>query len=115
MLALYAFFEKVVVNYRPVILEGTLPEASFPSSHTMLACVVFGSAAMILPLYVKNSKLRRVLEGLCCFIMGFTVGGRLLSGVHWLTDIVGGVLISLALLALFSAAAEKLAGSEKES
>ena len=28
--------------------------------------------------------------------------GRLLSGVHWLTDIIGGVLISLGLLFLFA-------------
>jgi undecaprenyl-diphosphatase len=27
--------------------------------------------------------------------------GRLLSGVHWLTDVIGGVLISLFLISLY--------------
>jgi len=36
-------------------------------------------------------------------IIALTVVGRLASGVHWFSDIVGAVLISAALLCLFSA------------
>jgi undecaprenyl-diphosphatase len=35
-------------------------------------------------------------------VLVIAVAGRLLSGVHWFTDIVGGVLISMTLLACFS-------------
>ncbi|MDI9482424.1 MAG: phosphatase PAP2 family protein [Bacillota bacterium] len=78
------------------------PEASFPSSHTMIVCVIMGSAIMLIKKYVKNSKMRFVLQIICILIITVTVVGRLISGVHWLTDIIGGILISAMLLAMYS-------------
>ena len=103
--ALYILFEKAIVNYRPVIMPGEIaPEASFPSSHTMLACTVLGSAALLLKKYVKDESLARILRVACVVVMTVIVCGRLFSGVHWLTDIIGGILYSAALLFLFSGA-----------
>ena len=105
---LYVFFEKVIVNYRPIIMPGcTAPEASFPSSHTMLTCVVLGGILMVLDKYVKNKGLCTVLKALCWLIIAVTVVGRLISGVHWVSDIVGGLLISAALLSLYAAVKTK--------
>ncbi|WP_026527422.1 phosphatase PAP2 family protein [Butyrivibrio sp. VCD2006] len=101
VLALYALFEKVVINYRPEYLFQDELEASFPSSHTMLICVVMGSAVMVLGKYVRNENMAKLLKILCIVIMIITVIGRLICGVHWFTDILGGVFISIALLALF--------------
>ena len=109
VLALYVLFDKFAVNYRPVLMEGeTFPESSFPSSHTMLVCTVLGSAIMVMGHFIKNDDLRKVLRVACGIVIVVTVAGRLISGVHWLTDIVGGVLISAALLALFSGILDKL-------
>ena len=103
VIGLYVLFEIVIVNYRPIIMpDGTHPEASFPSSHTMLVCVIMGSAIMLIGKYLKEKPLCRVLRGICAAIIGITVIGRLIAGVHWLTDIVGGILISIFLLSLFS-------------
>ena len=103
VIGLYVLFEIVIVNYRPIIMpDGIHPEASFPSSHTMLVCVIMGSAIMLIGKYVKEKQLCRVLRGICAAIIGMTVIGRLIAGVHWFTDIVGGVLISIFLLSLFS-------------
>ena len=103
VIGLYVLFEIVIVNYRPIIMpDGTHPEASFPSSHTMLVCVIMGSAIMLIGKYVKEKRICRVLRGICAAIIGMTVIGRLIAGVHWFTDIVGGVLISIFLLSLFS-------------
>ena len=103
VIGLYVLFEIVIVNYRPIIMpDGIHPEASFPSSHTMLVCVIMGSAIMLIGKYVKEKPLCRVLRGICAAIIGMTVIGRLIAGVHWFTDIVGGVLISIFLLNLFS-------------
>ena len=103
VIGLYVLFEIVIVNYRPIIMpDGIHPEASFPSSHTMLVCVIMGSAIMLIGKYVKEKPLCRVLRGICAAIIGMTVIGRLIAGVHWFTDIVGGILISNFLLSLFS-------------
>lgn len=103
--ALYVFFEKFIVNYRPIIMPGeTEPAASFPSSHTMLFFVIFGSAAMMAGRHIQNGAARIAVQALCWVLVAFAVAARLVSGVHWCTDIVGGVLISTALLLFFSAA-----------
>ena len=102
VIILYVLFEKAVVNYRPVIMPGeTEPEASFPSTHTMLIFVIFGSAAVALKRYLKNRKAYLISAAVCIGLIALTVVGRLLSGVHWFTDIIGGILISAALVCLF--------------
>ena len=106
--ALYVFFEKAVINYRPVLMEGeTFPEPSFPSTHTMLACVIFCSAAMVCGQYLEKPALRKAARIACVVLAAVTVVCRLLSGVHWLTDILGGLLLSAALLSLFAAVVQE--------
>lgn len=105
VIGLYLLFENVIINYRPIIMpDSTHPEASFPSSHTMLVCVIMGSAAMLINRYIKNETLCRVLRVICFVIIGITVIGRLIAGVHWFTDILGGILISVTLLSIFKEA-----------
>ena len=97
----YVFFEKVIINYRPVILEEGL-EASYPSSHTMLALCICLSSLLISKYYVKK-EYKRVVDGITVSLMTVLVVGRILSGVHWITDIIGGILISLALVYTYKA------------
>ncbi len=106
---IYVLFEKVVVNCRPVLMEGeTVPEASFPSSHTVLAIVIFGAIAMMLKDYVKDKKTAALLQNICIVLLIVAVIGRLISGVHWFTDILGGIFLSYAMLMVFSGLLEKL-------
>ena len=92
VLALLFLFELLAVNYRPVLIEGRL-EASYPSSTTMLALCVLPTAML---------RLRcRWLRGLLGALTAFLVLGRLLSGVHWVSDIVGGGLLSAGLVILY--------------
>ncbi len=93
---LYVFFNEVmIINFRPYLFSGEL-ESSYPSSHTLQAVVVFGSAA-ILATRKKNSfvKISSML------LAALTVVFRMLSGVHWFTDIVGGLLLGASLLFMF--------------
>ena len=97
----YVAFELFVVNYRPVLEEGAL-EASYPSSHTMLACCVMISGIFAFYSLVKNKIARIIVLASSITVSTLTVVTRLLSGVHWLTDIVGGVLLSAALVMLYA-------------
>lgn len=102
-IVLYVVFEKVVVNYRPVIMPGeTELEASYPSSHSMLSCVICGGMITVLKKYIKNDKLRIALTVACAAMMVFVVVGRLVSGAHWYSDIVASMFISGAVIAAFS-------------
>ena len=104
MLLLYVFFDKVVVNYRPVIIPGeTDVEPSFPSSHTMLVIVVLGSAILLVLNYIKRMQIKAAAIGILLVLIAVMVIGRLVCGVHWMSDIFAGVFISLALLSLYAA------------
>ena len=99
ILAAYIFFEIVVINYRPVILE-----ASYPSSHTMLSIGICTTAIFTLHELIKDRKALLIVADVFCVAVALTVLlGRLLSGVHWLTDIVGGVLLSAGLVMMYYA------------
>lgn len=100
---LYVFFDKVAVNYRPILEpDGTL-EASFPSSHTLLVVTIMLTAMIALPKLLKNRALVALLDLVAIVTMTAMIAGRLFSGVHWFTDIFAGVLFSTALTAFFSA------------
>lgn len=103
VLLLYVLFELVVVNHRPVLIEGNLEE-SFPSSHTMAILCVMGSACAQLRRYVANTTIRKCLRGTAMLVVAITILGRLYSGVHWITDIVGGVLLGSAIVLVFRGA-----------
>ena len=97
VIGVYGFFECVVVNYRPVLIEGIL-EASYPSSTTMLVMCVMPTAVMQLNERIGNKMLRKWFSGAMIVFTVFMVTARLISGVHWLSDIIGGGLISAVLV-----------------
>ena len=105
VLAMYIFFEIVVINYRPVLIDGCL-EVSYPSSTTMLVMCVMPTAMMQLHARVKSDVFRRcVLISIAAFT-AFMVIGRLASGVHWLTDIIGGALVSAGLVITYASVSD---------
>ena len=106
VMAAYVIFEMFVINYRPVLIEGRL-EASYPSSTTLLVLCVMPTAIMQLNNRIKNVVLRRVVVVSISLFIIFMVVGRLVSGVHWITDIVGGVLLSIGLVMLYQTMATR--------
>ena len=100
--SVYLLFELNVVNYRPVLMDGIL-EASYLSSTTMLILCVMPTAVMQFQRLILNKRVRTVVNTFCGIYAGFMVAGRILSGVHWFTDILGGMLLSAALVILYYA------------
>lgn len=106
MMGLYVLFELVVINCRPILVDGLL-EASFPSSHTMLVVTVVGSAAVWTGRRFRGG--RRAAEWTAALLIcAVTVVGRLLSGMHWFTDILAGLLLGCALAMGYAALAGKI-------
>ena len=99
-IAAYLLFESVVINYRPVLIAGIL-EASYPSSTTMLVMCVMPTAIMQLEGRIKNRRFRKIVSFILIAFVIFMVIGRLLSGVHWFTDIVGSTLFSAGFVMMY--------------
>ena len=104
VLAFYGLFEIWVVNHRPLLIEGIL-EASYPSSTTTLSLCVMPTAWIQLRSRIRTPLLRRCTGWIVAAFTAFQVVGRLLSGVHWFSDIVGGMLLSGGLLGIYSSLA----------
>ncbi len=100
VMALYIFFEMFVVNYRPILINGIL-EASYPSSTTMLVMCVMPTAIMQFNARIKNSGFKKCVNILITTFIAFMVIARLLSGVHWFSDIISGALLSSGLVMIY--------------
>lgn len=100
VLLLFILFEFLAVNFRPVLIDGLL-EASYPSSTTMLVIFVMPTAGMQLRLRIRHNLLGRFMVFSMNAFTVFMVIARLISGVHWVTDIIGGVFLSAGLMQLY--------------
>lgn len=105
VMAIYFLFEFIVINRRPILINGYL-EASYPSSTTMLVMCVMPTAIMHFKARIKNNTIRNISILISGAFIAFMVIGRLVSGVHWLSDIIGGALISAGLVTIYSAFTE---------
>ena len=102
VLAAFVGFELAAINYRPILIEGRL-EASYPSSTTLLSLCILPTAAMQLRARGCGRWISASLYGLTALM----IIARLFSGVHWLTDIIGGLLLSGGLVMLYKAMTEQ--------
>ena len=98
----YLIFEMIPINYRPVPIDGRM-EASYPSSTTLLVLSVMPTLIEQMNRRMGNKKWRQILTISAILFSVFMTFGRLISGVHWFTDIVGSVLLSAGLFCLYQA------------
>ena len=97
----YVAFEHITINYRPVLINGEL-DLSYPSSHTLAAICICGSAIIINFKLFKDKGIFKYISIFSTISMFIIILGRLLSGYHWFSDIIGGLLISSTLLYIFN-------------
>ena len=98
----YAIFEMIPINYRPILIEGIM-EASYPSSTTLLVLSVMPVLIEQIQRRLSGIGVKRIITIAAIAFSVFMVTGRLISGVHWFTDIVGGVLLSTGLVLIYKA------------
>ncbi len=99
----YLFFEMVPINYRPILIDGFL-EASYPSSTTLLVLSVMPTLVFQVNRRCDNRKMKQITMMIVVLFSAFMVIGRLISGVHWATDIIGSILLSFGLFKLYQSA-----------
>ena len=93
----FVLFEKVVINYRPVIVEGEL-EVSYPSTHCLMSIYTTLAVSLIVNNIFKDKKTLCLIINIVIYVLlGLSIGGRIAAGVHWISDIIGGILLSLAI------------------
>lgn len=100
VIAMYIFFELFVINYRPILINGIL-EASYPSTTTMLVMCIMPTTIMQFNNRIKKETLKKLISVSIIVFILFMVIGRILSGVHWITDIIGGAILSCGLVMLY--------------
>ena len=113
VIACYLIFEMIPINYRPVLIEGRL-EASYPSSTTLLVLSVMPTLMFQANRRVSNAMIKKVVSVFVIAFSMFMVIGRLISGVHWATDIIGSVLLSAGLYMLYRSIVLSLPGSTRQ-
>ena len=101
----YLLFEMVPINYRPILIDGNL-EASYPSSTTLLVLTVMPTLKYQADRRIANPVIREAITVFVIVFTAFMVIGRLISGVHWATDIVGSVFLSSGLFMIYRFMAE---------
>ncbi len=100
-LSLYLVFDRVEINYRPVIIDAAEGlKLSYPSSHTLMSFTFVTGAFLQIPYYINDKRLSRILRTLCLILASSVVITRMFSGVHWITDIVASVLLGMAVTSL---------------
>ena len=96
----YLVFEMVPINYRPILINGAL-EASYPSSTTLLVLSVMPTLKFQIDRRAEKPLIRKVTDIFAIMFSAFMVIGRLIAGVHWATDIIGAVFLSMGLFLLY--------------
>lgn len=99
---------KTVVNRPRPVVDHPIVTAfgkSFPSGHAMSSTVTYGALLLVfIPLFSKRG---RVLVSVGTVLLVVAVGcSRLLLGVHFLSDVIGGYLLGFAWLTGSTAAFE---------
>ena len=96
----YLVFEMIPINYRPIPINGYM-EASYPSSTTLLVLSVMPTLWFQISRRAHKTIIKKITIIFVIAFSAFMVIGRLIAGVHWLTDIIGSILLSAGLYLLY--------------
>lgn len=75
---------------------------SFPSGHSMVSMAFYGLLIYLVYKNIKNRKLKYIICVLLTLLIMVIGVSRIYLGVHYATDVMGGFLISLAYLIIFT-------------
>lgn len=96
--------KEVFARPRPMVVSRLVLERgfSFPSGHSMAAAAFYGFAIYLIRRSGLNRAAKRLLTLLCLVAIALVGFSRIYLGVHYLTDVLAGYLISAVYLAIFT-------------
>lgn len=74
---------------------------SFPSGHAMMTFAFFALVICFAVKFIKNKPLKISLISICSFLIVLVSFTRIYLGVHYLTDVLAGWLVTFAIVVLF--------------
>lgn len=93
----------VVAAQRPAPFYSGLSSYSFPSTHTTLSTAVYGFLAVLIARELTAPRRWAPYLGAALLVIPIAFS-RLYLGAHWLSDVLGGLVLGLVALALFGIA-----------
>ncbi len=94
----------LVARTRPDLLQlSGFAGPSFPSGHAAAAAATYACAALVLG-RARSRRVRAVLAGSAAAVATAVAATRVLLGVHWFTDVLGGAAVGWGWFALCSIA-----------
>ena len=90
----------LVDRRRPPVshLDQAPPTSSFPSGHTAAAICLYGALAVLASERARSAVVRGLTLALAVLIPLAVAAARVYRGMHYLTDVVGGILLGGAWL-----------------
>ena len=90
----------IVARQRPINAIVSTADFSFPSGHTLSAVIFFGLIIYLASKYGREQAFKRKIYA-ACIIMPVIIGfSRLYLNVHWLSEVLGGFVLGMIILAL---------------
>lgn len=105
--ALGALLKLLVGRDRPELLDPVARAAgfSFPSGHALNATLAAGVLLLVFLPFTRDRPVARVLLWTAAVLLvGVTGLSRVALGVHWVSDVLGGCLLGVAVVAATAAA-----------
>ncbi|MEO8201088.1 MAG: phosphatase PAP2 family protein [Gemmatimonadota bacterium] len=98
----YALLKTIIHRARPHLVERLSGGGwySFPSGHAMLGPIIYVFAVMLILPSIERRSTRILLLGLSWLLVVLIAFSRVYLGVHYPTDVIGGLLAGFAWLGI---------------
>jgi membrane-associated phospholipid phosphatase len=93
--AIFLAVTSLVDRRRPPVphLDEAPPTSSFPSGHTAASVALYGALALLASERARSALLRGLAAALAVLVPLLVASSRLYRGMHFLTDVLGGLLL----------------------